>query len=53
MKVYKDKRSKTWRVKFTVEGQAYDLPLETKILELAHQKARKLFREKKRGSSSI
>ena len=53
MRVFQQKGCKTWRVRFTVERREYDLPLGTRIKEVAHQKARRLVREKEQEASGL
>ena len=53
MYVFQQKGCKAWRVRFTVEGQRYDLPLHTRSKELAHEKARKLVIEKEREAAGL
>ncbi len=53
MRIFKQKGCKTWRVRFSVDRQAYDIALGTRILEVAHQRARKLVREKQQEAAGI
>lgn len=47
MRVFRQKGCKAWRVRFSVAGLAYDLPLKTRLKEVAYERARQLLREKK------
>ena len=53
MKPFRQKGCKTWRIRFTVDRRLYDLPLKTRIYEVACQRALKLIREKEKEASGI
>ena len=45
MRLFQQTGCKTWRVRFSIEGRAYDKPLKTHNKEVAETKARELIRE--------
>jgi len=53
MRVFRQKGCKTYRVRFSVGLQKFDLPLKTPLKEVAEEKARKLVREKERELAGL
>lgn len=45
MRVFKPKRSRSWRVRFYVDGLFFDKPLRTQNKDVAEQRARELVKE--------
>jgi len=53
MRVFRQKRCKTWRVRFSIGLQKFDEALGTRLKEVAEEKARKLVREKERELAGL
>ena len=53
MRVFQQRGSKAWRVRFSIEGRQFDEPLKTRSKEVAEEKARNLVREREREMAGI
>jgi integrase len=46
VRLFQSKGCKSWRVRFSINGREFDVPLKTRLKEVAGEKALKLVREK-------
>lgn len=53
MRIFQQKGCKTYRVRFSVDGEDFDEALRTRDKEVAYEKARKMVREKEREAAGI